>query len=171
MTHDSNSQSYLILVVRLRVNLTDAAFKDVVPSHFEQLCNCFVFSAWDIAQQIFVVCTCALVKSTVIHHCYCIFIIAIIQVATQFQQCSDMQFFPHLISIVILTTCKVTLFEKQLFCLHNFNLLNVQLQVYDAKLIGHCTIMRYIQKKLWNFFQKSAFFSSRDPFLYLSIAF
>ena len=122
VTHDSDSQSHLILVVCFKVNFTDTTFEDVVPSHFEQLCNCFVFSAWDITQQIPVVCTSVFVKSTVVHYSHSILVVAIIQVATQFQQCSDMQFFPHLISIVILTTGKVTLFEKQLFCLHDFNL-------------------------------------------------
>lgn len=96
MTHDSDSKSHLILVVCFRVNFTDATFEDVIPSHFEQLCNCFVFSAWDITQQIPVVCTSVFVKSMVVHYSYSILVVAIIQVATQFQQCSDMQFFSQL---------------------------------------------------------------------------
>ena len=91
------------------------------------VCYCFVFSAWGIAQDILVFCICALAKSTIIHNSYCIPVVAIIQVVMQFQQCSNMQLLLHLISIVILTTCNMTLFEKQLFCLHNFNPIRIRL--------------------------------------------
>ena len=106
-------QKDLILGMHLFIFLADAAFERVCPSHFEEGCNDSIFISWNIANAIRLLFTFFLV-----HYRYSIFVIAIVKVALQLQEGSNLQFVPHLVSIMILTASQVAIHEILLSCLH-----------------------------------------------------
>lgn len=115
---DSDRQTYLILVVGFGLDAADAALEDVVPSHFEEVGDGFVFACRNVAEEVFFrlgcLALCGRIRS-VLYHGHGVMVVAVIEIAFEAKERPDFELDEHFVAIVILATSKVCVSLKKSF--------------------------------------------------------
>lgn len=99
---DFNGQMNLILWMSIGIDLTDATFEQICPTHFQNGGNGLVVLTGQIAYLVVLA-----ILLVVIHHRHSVHVVTILQIALHLQHRAHLQLVPHLIGIVIFSSCQM----------------------------------------------------------------